>query len=132
MENTLAFIVPDNRKLVAGIFDPSLIKHRHLLTEIWAVAFVAKACLSPKPYSRPQMADILAALEYIKSAKFTIYGNLQPTGHLGCPALAIAKILDGPEILGCFLGVINDLEFEMTNQNSESFLQEGHHGQLPI
>ncbi|XP_027177640.1 probable LRR receptor-like serine/threonine-protein kinase At2g16250 [Coffea eugenioides] len=99
MENTLRYINPDNKKLIVNIVDPTLITHD--LTEVWAVAFVAKACLRATPSKRPQMEEVLEALQGTKSATFTVK-NLQRAGHpnsLG-PALTRPEITKGSKVLG--------------------------------
>lgn len=85
MATALAFIVPDNEELVANIVGPSLIRYDYHLKKIWAVALVAKSCLSPEPSKRPQMTHILKALKHINSA--------DPFGSV-CQFRVIAKILE--------------------------------------
>ncbi|KAL3538970.1 hypothetical protein ACH5RR_002336 [Cinchona calisaya] len=76
MANLLPYIVPDNKKLILSILDPSLIIDDHLLNKVWKVAFVAKACLSPKPSDRPQMPRLVTALKQNIAESFTNYGKM--------------------------------------------------------
>nr|XP_027080209.1 probable LRR receptor-like serine/threonine-protein kinase At2g16250 isoform X1 [Coffea arabica]XP_027080215.1 probable LRR receptor-like serine/threonine-protein kinase At2g16250 isoform X1 [Coffea arabica] len=62
MPNTLSNVISQDKKLILNIVDGSLTIGEVLLKEIWAVAFVAKACLDPKPSRRPQMSHVLEAL----------------------------------------------------------------------
>lgn len=63
MANTLPYIsMYDDRKFVLKIVDTSLNIDEDLLTEVWAVAIIAKACLNPKPLRRPRMTYVLKAL----------------------------------------------------------------------
>lgn len=71
MANVLSYILPDNAELIINIVDSSLVRAKHVLAQVWAVSFIAKACLSPESSKRPQMAQILLALEHIKSSSFT-------------------------------------------------------------
>lgn len=92
--NTLPYIIPSNQKLVLDILDSSLIVDKNVSTQVWAVAFVAKACLSPKPSKRPQMPQVLIALKHAKGPSFTISEN---------PGQTMTKTLDGSEITGGFI-----------------------------
>ncbi|XP_027073187.1 uncharacterized protein [Coffea arabica] len=67
MEKTLRYVVVSKDK-------------KQHLTEVWAVAFIAKACVHHKPSKRPQMSEILEALKRVKSTRF---GNqqLQAASH---------------------------------------------------
>lgn len=80
--NTLTYIIPSNKKLVLDILDSSLIIDENVSMQVWAVAFVAKACLSPKPSKRPQMLQVLRALEHAKEESCTSSEN---------PALTMTK-----------------------------------------
>ncbi|XP_027181844.1 probable LRR receptor-like serine/threonine-protein kinase At2g16250 [Coffea eugenioides] len=62
MANTLSYITSLDKKLIGNIVDRSLIIDEELLMEVWAIAFVAKACLDPKPSKRPELSFILEAL----------------------------------------------------------------------
>ena len=62
MANTLSNVSSQDKKRILNIVDGSLTIDEVLLKEIWAVAFVAKACLDPKPSRRPQMSHVLEAL----------------------------------------------------------------------
>lgn len=66
LENTLSYISSLDKKLILNIVDRSLIIDEHLLMEVWAVAFVAKACLHPKPSKRPEMQYVLEALQILQ------------------------------------------------------------------
>lgn len=62
MANTLSYITSLAKKLIGNIVDRSLIIDEEILMEVWAIAFVAKACLDPKPSKRPELSFILEAL----------------------------------------------------------------------
>ncbi|RYR48436.1 hypothetical protein Ahy_A07g034462 [Arachis hypogaea] len=63
LEHTLSDISIYDKDQVSKIVDPNLIVDDDLLEEVWAVAIVAKSCLSPKPSKRPPMRYVLKALE---------------------------------------------------------------------
>ncbi|PSR99678.1 LRR receptor-like serine/threonine-protein kinase [Actinidia chinensis var. chinensis] len=63
LEKNLQYISIDDKEMVTKILDQSLIVDEDLLEEVWAMAIVAKSCLSPKPSKRPLMRHILRALE---------------------------------------------------------------------
>ncbi|XP_027147945.1 receptor like protein kinase S.2-like isoform X1 [Coffea eugenioides] len=101
MENVLAYIIPDKEELLVNIVESTLSSDKHLLSQVLAVSFIAKACLSPESSERPHMAHILLALDHIISARFG-GENFKPIGHHGSEstALVIAKILQESEIVG--------------------------------
>ncbi|XP_027094796.2 uncharacterized protein [Coffea arabica] len=101
MANVLSYILPDNAELIMNIIDSSLVMAKHVLAQVWAVSFIAKACLSPESSKRPQMAQILLALEHIKSSGFTsrtpkTTGNNDSVGV----AMEIAETLWGSKLEG--------------------------------
>ncbi|XP_071904097.1 uncharacterized protein [Coffea arabica] len=110
--NTLPYISPSNKKLVLDILDSSLIVEKNVSTQVWAVAFVAKACLSPKPSKRPQMPQVLIALKHAKRPSLTISEN---------PGLTMTKTLDGSEITGSGTSPENNrfVEAEKSYQRGE-------------
>ncbi|KAL3504193.1 hypothetical protein ACH5RR_034034 [Cinchona calisaya] len=64
MKSTLLYIKNIyDMKLVGRIVDPSLMIDEDRWMEVWAVAFIAKACLNSEPLMRPQMAYVLEALK---------------------------------------------------------------------
>lgn len=75
LEWALSFINVHERGDLFQLLDPSLIVYEDFLYEVWAVAIVAKACLSPKPSKRPSMRHVLKALE--NPHKVTGEGNLE-------------------------------------------------------
>ncbi|KAL3538972.1 hypothetical protein ACH5RR_002338 [Cinchona calisaya] len=82
MENSLPYITTNDKELFVNIMDPSLTMDEHHFFEVWAVAIVAKACLSPKPSTRPQMTYILEALQDPKSVRLYTHGSPQ-SGAVG-------------------------------------------------
>nr|XP_027077217.1 probable LRR receptor-like serine/threonine-protein kinase At2g16250 isoform X1 [Coffea arabica] len=80
MENALSYVVSNDKKLILNIVDNSLIIDEHLLMEVWALAFVAKACVQHKPSKRPQMPEILEAVKHIKLTRVS-NGHLQPASY---------------------------------------------------
>lgn len=114
----LSSILPDNAELIINIVDSSLVRAKHVLAQVWAVSFIAKACLSPESSKRPQMAQILLALEHIKSSSFTSESpkttiftrkSHKTTGiHDSVrAAIEIADILWGCKLEGWFMNVIS-------------------------
>ncbi|CDP11914.1 unnamed protein product [Coffea canephora] len=101
MIKALAYIIPDKEELLINIVQSTLSWDKHLLSQVWAVSFIAKACLSPESSERPNMARILLALDHIISARFGDE-NFKPIGHHGSvsTALVIAKILQRSQIVG--------------------------------
>ncbi|XP_027093949.1 probable serine/threonine-protein kinase PBL3 [Coffea arabica] len=101
MESSLSYITSDNKDFVVRILDPPLIVDKHLRMQAWAVALVAKACLSPKPSKRSQMPHVRVALEHVTSPSLG-NGNFQPTGHFRPldPIDDIAKILGRSALIG--------------------------------
>ncbi|CAI9104519.1 OLC1v1003210C4 [Oldenlandia corymbosa var. corymbosa] len=67
MEDILPCITTYNKELFLNIMDPSLSMEEHLVNDVWAVAVVAKACLSPNASKRPLMKNVVKALEDSKS-----------------------------------------------------------------
>ncbi|GFZ10320.1 leucine-rich repeat protein kinase family protein [Actinidia rufa] len=53
LEKNLQYISIDDKEMVTKILDQSLIVDEDLLEEVWAMAIVAKSCLSPKPSKTP-------------------------------------------------------------------------------
>ncbi|CAI9109507.1 OLC1v1009338C1 [Oldenlandia corymbosa var. corymbosa] len=80
MLNMPQSIVSADKKLFANIVDPSLVMDDHMLEEVRAVAFIAKASLSPKPSQRPKMTEILKALEELSAVKRSI--KVSPIGEI--------------------------------------------------
>ena len=110
MENALAYIIPDKEELLVNIVESTLSSDKHLLSQVLAVSFIAKACLSPESSERPHMAQILLALDHIISARFG-GENFKPIGHHGSvsTALVIAKILQRSQIVGWFMTLFSSL-----------------------
>ncbi|XP_027169377.1 probable serine/threonine-protein kinase PIX13 [Coffea eugenioides] len=102
MENVLPYITTYDKELLLNIMDPCLVVDEHVLIEVWAVAVVAKACLSPKPLERPQMACILKALEDPMSVRLSTYETLRIDAQLGlvCSALVSTRMTEGVSVLG--------------------------------
>ncbi|CDP11917.1 unnamed protein product [Coffea canephora] len=99
--NLLSYILPDNSELIINIVDSSLDMARHVLAHVWAVSFIAKACLSPESAKRPQMPQILLALEHIKSSSFTSKCPKTTGDHDSLrAAMEIAEILWGSKLVG--------------------------------
>lgn len=63
LSNTLNHINGGDRASIAGIMDPLLLVDEDHLEEVWAVAVIAKTCLSAKPSRRPSARYVLRALE---------------------------------------------------------------------
>lgn len=63
LENTVRYVSIYEKDLINKIVDPSLILDEDLLEEVWAMAIVARSCLSPKASKRPLMKHVLKALE---------------------------------------------------------------------
>lgn len=63
LEQTLPYISIYDKELVTKIMDPSMVVDEDFLEEVWAVAIIARSCLNPKPSKRPQMRNVLKALE---------------------------------------------------------------------
>ncbi|XP_066393240.1 probable LRR receptor-like serine/threonine-protein kinase At2g16250 [Miscanthus floridulus] len=63
LSNTLNHINSGDRASIAGIIDPLLLVDEDHLEEVWAVAIIAKTCLSAKPSRRPTARYVLRALE---------------------------------------------------------------------
>ncbi|KAG0541566.1 hypothetical protein BDA96_02G027700 [Sorghum bicolor] len=63
LSNTLNHINNGDRASIAGIMDPLLLVDEDHLEEVWAVAIIAKTCLSAKPSRRPTARYVLRALE---------------------------------------------------------------------
>ncbi|CAD6221393.1 unnamed protein product [Miscanthus lutarioriparius] len=63
VSNTLNHINSGDRASIAGIIDPLLLVDEDHLEEVWAVAIIAKTCLSAKPSRRPTARYVLRALE---------------------------------------------------------------------
>ncbi|KAL3538553.1 hypothetical protein ACH5RR_001919 [Cinchona calisaya] len=78
----LPYITNDDKPLFVNIMDPSLIMDEHLFIEVWAVAIIAKACLSPEPSESPQMTYILEALQNAKFIRLSTLASPQ-SGAVG-------------------------------------------------
>ncbi|XP_066396698.1 probable LRR receptor-like serine/threonine-protein kinase At2g16250 [Miscanthus floridulus] len=63
LSNTLNHINSGDRASIAGIIDALLLVDEDHLEEVWAVAIIAKTCLSAKPSRRPTARYVLRALE---------------------------------------------------------------------
>jgi len=63
LSNTLNHINSGDRASIAGIIDELLLVDEDHLEEVWAVAIIAKTCLSAKPSRRPTARYVLRALE---------------------------------------------------------------------
>ncbi|KAL6647800.1 hypothetical protein ACP70R_015237 [Stipagrostis hirtigluma subsp. patula] len=63
LERTLGRISASDMESVAGVVDPLLVVDEDHLEEVWAVAIVAKTCLSSRPSRRPSARYVLRALE---------------------------------------------------------------------
>jgi len=63
LSNTLNHINSGDRASIASIMDPLLLVDEDHLEEVWAVAIIAKTCLSAKPSRRPTVRYVLRALE---------------------------------------------------------------------
>ncbi|KAL3538971.1 hypothetical protein ACH5RR_002337 [Cinchona calisaya] len=116
MENALPYITTNDKELFVNIMDPSLSMDEHHFFEVWAVAIVAKACLSPKPSTRPQMTYILEALQDPKSVRLSTDGSPQ-FGAVG-PAPAKTGKPEGSKLAG-------------TSQATDSTISSGSSTALP-
>ncbi|XP_071903798.1 uncharacterized protein [Coffea arabica] len=83
MDKVLCYINTYDKELFVNIVDPSLVVDQDLLTEVWAAAVVAKACLNPQHSKRPQMLHIVEALKDPKSVRFSTYVRSWLDGQLG-------------------------------------------------
>ncbi|CAN6222376.1 unnamed protein product [Urochloa humidicola] len=63
LANTLNQINGGDKASIAGIMDPLLVVDEDHQEEVWAVAIIAKTCLSAKPSRRPSARHVLRALE---------------------------------------------------------------------
>ncbi|CAN6213046.1 unnamed protein product [Urochloa humidicola] len=63
LANTLNQINGGDKASIAGIIDPLLVVDEDHQEEVWAVAIIAKTCLSAKPSRRPSARHVLRALE---------------------------------------------------------------------
>ncbi|CDP11919.1 unnamed protein product [Coffea canephora] len=101
MADVLSNILPDNAELIINIVDSSLAMAKHVLAHVWAVSFIAKACVSPESSKRPKMPQILLALEHIKSSCFTSKSPTTTGNHVSVgAAMEIAEILWGSKLVG--------------------------------
>ncbi|CAI9104523.1 OLC1v1003213C1 [Oldenlandia corymbosa var. corymbosa] len=99
-EDILPYITTYDKDLFLNVMNPPLAMDEHLLNELWAVAVVAKACLSSTPSKRPLMKDVLKALEISKMEDFSAsVGSPSSIGQLTqvVPALEKTKISGGSE-----------------------------------
>ncbi|KAJ8441983.1 hypothetical protein Cgig2_020128 [Carnegiea gigantea] len=86
LDQTIPCINIYDKELVTKIVDPSLIYDEDLLEEVWAMAIVAKSCLSSKPARRPLMRNVLKALENpfkVVREESTGSGRLRTTSSRG-------------------------------------------------
>ncbi|GJN24459.1 hypothetical protein PR202_gb12199 [Eleusine coracana subsp. coracana] len=60
---TLSHISSGDKSAITNIIDPLLVVDEDHLEEVWAVAIIAKTCLSSKPSRRPSARYVLRALE---------------------------------------------------------------------
>lgn len=63
LTNTLSHINAGDKTSITNIVDPLLLVDEDHLEEVWAVAIIAKTCLSSKPSRRPSARYVLRALE---------------------------------------------------------------------
>uniref|UniRef100_A0A0A8ZVX3 WPK1 n=1 Tax=Arundo donax TaxID=35708 RepID=A0A0A8ZVX3_ARUDO len=63
LANTLNHINAGDKASITSIIDPLLVVDEDHLEEVWAVAIIAKTCLSSKPSRRPSARYVLRALE---------------------------------------------------------------------
>ncbi|CAL5067184.1 unnamed protein product [Urochloa decumbens] len=63
LASTLAQINGGDKASIVGIIDPLLVVDEDHQEEVWAVAIIAKTCLSAKPSRRPSARHVLKALE---------------------------------------------------------------------
>jgi len=63
LANTLSKINGGDKASITSIIDPLLVVDEDHQEEVWAVAIIAKTCLSAKPSRRPSARHVLRALE---------------------------------------------------------------------
>ncbi|CAN6209268.1 unnamed protein product [Urochloa humidicola] len=63
LASTLSQINGSDKASIAGIMDPLLVVDEDHQEEVWAVAIIAKTCLSGRPSRRPSARHVLRALE---------------------------------------------------------------------
>jgi len=63
LANTLSKINGGDKASITSIIDPLLVVDEDHQEEVWAVAVIAKTCLSAKPSRRPSARHVLRALE---------------------------------------------------------------------
>jgi len=86
LDQMMPYINIYDKELVTKIVDPSLIYDEDLLEEVWAMAIVARSCLSSKPTRRPLMRNVLKALENpfkVVREESTGSGRLRTTSSRG-------------------------------------------------